>query len=56
MVSDSDGGIVSHRSPLSLSSIMNKELSASILGSKDFVWNLTLTFAFGWELEKRGSR
>lgn len=32
--------------PLSLSSIINKELRSSIPGSKDFVWNLSLVYSF----------
>ncbi|RTL56128.1 MAG: hypothetical protein EKK37_16740 [Sphingobacteriales bacterium] len=32
--------------PFAVSSIINKTLSGNILGSKDFVWNMTLTYSF----------
>ena len=32
--------------PLSISSIINKEIQSDISGSKDFVWNITLTYFF----------
>ncbi len=32
--------------PLSLSSAMNKVIQTSIVASKDFVWNVTLTYSF----------
>lgn len=32
--------------PLSLSAIFNKTIRSNIAGSKDFVWNVTLTYAF----------
>ncbi|MEI7587815.1 hypothetical protein [Runella sp.] len=32
--------------PLSLSAIFNKTIRSNILGSKNFVWNVTLTYAF----------
>ncbi|THH36329.1 hypothetical protein [Neolewinella litorea] len=34
-------------SPLSLSSLINKVIQTDIAGSKDFLWNLTLTYSFG---------
>jgi len=33
--------------PLSLESVINKEIDADILGSKDFVWNISLIYSFG---------
>jgi hypothetical protein len=33
--------------PLSISSIINKEIQSDISGSKDFTWNVTLTYFFG---------
>ncbi|HEY6975357.1 MAG TPA: hypothetical protein VH396_03650 [Chitinophagaceae bacterium] len=33
--------------PLSISSIINKEIQSDIVGSKDFVWNITLTYTLG---------
>jgi hypothetical protein len=32
--------------PFSLSSVVNKEIHSDILGSEDFVWNITLTYSF----------
>lgn len=32
--------------PVALSSIINKEIQTNILGSKDFVWNVTLIYSF----------
>jgi hypothetical protein len=33
--------------PLSISSVINKVIQTDISASKDFVWNLTLTYSFG---------
>ena len=33
--------------PVSVESIINKEIEANIIGSKDFVWNLSLIYSFG---------
>ena len=35
--------------PLSISSVINKVIQTSIVGSQDFVWNITLTYSFGRE-------
>ncbi len=32
--------------PVALSAIINKEIQTNILGSKDFVWNVTLIYSF----------
>jgi len=33
--------------PLSVSAIINKEINSNITGSKDFLWNISLVYAFG---------
>jgi len=33
--------------PISIESVINKEIDADILGSKDFVWNISLIYSFG---------
>lgn len=33
--------------PFSISSVINKAIRSNIIGSKDFVWNITLTYSFG---------
>jgi hypothetical protein len=38
--------------PLSVSSIINKVINTDITASKDFVWNVTLTYAFNKEYVK----
>jgi len=35
------------KSPFALQSIMNKEINTNIKGSKNFAWNLILTYSFG---------
>jgi hypothetical protein len=39
--------------PLSIASVINKEIETDILGSKDFVWNVTLTYTFGSNIDYR---
>ena len=38
-------GLAKRNFPLSLSSILNKEIQSDIPGSKDFIWNLILTYS-----------
>ena len=38
--------LVKRNFPLSLSSVMNKVIRTNIAASKDFVWNITLTYSF----------
>jgi hypothetical protein len=39
---------ISHdKSPFSLQSIMNKEIKTDITGSKNFTWNIILSYSFG---------
>jgi hypothetical protein len=33
--------------PISVSSVINKVIRTDISASKDFVWNITLTYSFG---------
>lgn len=39
--------------PLSVSAIINKEINSTITGSKDFLWNISLTYSFNKKYIKK---
>lgn len=39
--------------PFSLSSVMNKEIKTNITGSKNFAWNIILTYSFGHQYTRK---
>lgn len=41
------------KSPFSLSSVMNKEIKTNITGSKNFAWNIILTYSFGHQFLRK---
>jgi hypothetical protein len=45
---------LSHKkSPFSLQSVMNKEIKTNLVGSKNFVWNLILSYSFGHQYVRK---
>lgn len=45
---------LSHRkSPFSLQSVMNKEIKSNLVGSKNFAWNIILSYSFGQQFIRK---